>query len=246
MTDFDGKVALVTGGASGIGAACARQLIARGAQVLIADSNVDQAAQLATELGSNARSHRVDVSDPEQVRTMVDAVVQHFGALHVAVNSAGVSPAPADVGSTSFEDWRRVIGINLDGVFSSMRYELPAIEHSNGGSIVNVASMLGTVAMPGASPYVAAKHAVIGLTKAAAVEYAQRGIRVNAVAPGFVDTPLLAQSDSATLDGLAQMHPIGRLGTASEIAATVLHLASPAASFTTGSCMIVDGGYTAV
>jgi NAD(P)-dependent dehydrogenase (short-subunit alcohol dehydrogenase family) len=247
VSSFEGKIAVVTGGASGIGAESVKQLVARGASVMIADRDSDRASDLADQLGPAARWCWVDVTQPESVEKMVHDTEEQFGGLHVAVNSAGIGmPHPEDVGSMSFDLWRKVVSIDLDGVFLSMRYQLPAIERSNGGAIVNVSSILGSVAYPGSSAYVAAKHGVVGLTKSAALEYARKGVRVNAVGPGFIDTPLLAHRSEADRQSIADRHPVGRLGLSSEIASTIIYLASSDASFVTGTYIPVDGGYTAV
>ena len=171
--------------------------------------------------------------------------IDTYGALHLAVNNAGVAPAPDPVGELDLDDWNRVIGVNLNGVLYGLRYEIPAIEISGGGSIVNISSILGTNGELNASSYVAAKHGVVGLTKAAAREYAARGIRINAVGPGYIDTPLLGNLPRETYDALVGLHPIGRLGTADEVADLVVFLLSDRVSFITGSYHLVDGGYAA-
>ncbi|MCW2583832.1 MAG: NAD(P)-dependent dehydrogenase, short-chain alcohol dehydrogenase family [Klenkia sp.] len=241
-----GRVALVTGGGSGIGAACARQLAAAGAQVVVADLRREAAEETAAAVGGTAL--RVDVSDPGSVGAMVEEVRSRFGRLDVAINNAGVGvPAKKLVADMSDDDWRRVTSVNLDGVFHCLRAEVPLmLDSPRGASIVNVASVMGTVAAVGAAAYVASKHAVVGLTKSAALDYASAGIRVNAVGPGFVDTPLLDHQDVAQRDRTAAAHPVGRLGTADEVASVISFLASPAAAFITGAFHLVDGGYTAV
>jgi NAD(P)-dependent dehydrogenase (short-subunit alcohol dehydrogenase family) len=232
-----GAVALVTGGASGIGAACVRTLSAEGARVVVADVSAEAAASVAAEVGGLAVGG--DVRSPEDTVAMVRAAVSEFGRLDVAVNSAGVGvPQKADVHETPLDEWRRVTTINLDGVFLSMRAEIPAML-GRGGAVVNVASIMGAVGSAGSSAYVAAKHGVVGLTRTAALEYAQRGVRVNAVGPGFIDTPLLSHNAPGALAEIAERHPVGRLGTAEEIARATVFLLSPAAAFVTGSY----GGY---
>jgi NAD(P)-dependent dehydrogenase (short-subunit alcohol dehydrogenase family) len=241
--EFADKVAIVTGGASGIGAACARQLAAGGTRVIVDDLNEEPAAKLAAEIGGAAFA--LDVSDPAQVEAMVAFAEERFGALHLAVNNAGISGPSAPVGEYPLDGWQRVIEVNLSSVFYCMRFEIPAIERAGGGAIVNMASILGSVAFQNAPAYVAAKHGVVGLTKEAALTYAARGIRINAVAPAFIDTPLLANLDKATYDALAAMHPIGRLGTSEEVSELTCFLLSDRARFINGSYHLVDGGYTA-
>jgi NAD(P)-dependent dehydrogenase (short-subunit alcohol dehydrogenase family) len=243
--DLTGKVALVTGGGSGIGAACARELAGLGARVAVVDLSAEGAKAVAAELGDAAIAVTADVTDATDAQAMVDAAVGQFGGLDIAVNCAGVGmPVKAAVGDTAFEDWRRILSINLDGVFVSMRAELPALAETR-GSVINVASVMGTVAAAGASCYVASKHAIVGLTKAAALDYAAQGVRVNVVAPGFINTPMLAGRDPEYLAAVAAAHPLGRLGNAEEVAAVIAFLASPAASFMTGAFVPVDGGYLA-
>jgi NAD(P)-dependent dehydrogenase (short-subunit alcohol dehydrogenase family) len=240
---FDNKVAIVTGGASGIGAACARQLAAEGAKVVVADLHEQPAAKLADEIGG--LPFALDVTDPGRVEAMVAFAVERFGGLHLAVNNAGIGGPSAAVGEYPLDGWQRVIDVNLNGVFYCMRYELPAIEKAGGGAIVNMSSILGSVAFQNAPAYVAAKHGVNGLTREAALTYAARDIRVNAVGPAFIDTPLLADLDAATRGGLVSLHPIGRLGRPEEVAELTCFLLSDRARFINGSYHLVDGGYTA-
>ncbi|UZG59918.1 SDR family NAD(P)-dependent oxidoreductase [Rhodococcus opacus] len=242
--DLTGKSALVTGGGSGIGAACIRELAACGAKVAVADLSGAAARALADEIGEGAIAITADVSDSGDVSRMVAEVLGAFGSLDIAVNNAGVGmPTKAAVGATEIAEWRRVLSINLDGAFYCMRAQLPVMRQ--GGAIVNLASVMGSVAAEGASGYVASKHALVGLTKTAALDYAAAGIRVNAVGAGFVDTPLLNGRDPHWLAAIAAAHPLGRLAEASEIASAVVFLASPAASFITGAYIPVDGGYLA-
>lgn len=247
--DFSSKVALVTGGASGIGRACAAAFAAGGASVVIADYDEDEGRQTTEELsadGAPVSFVAVDVSRPEQCEAMVRHAVEEHGGLHIAVNNAGIGGDQAPVGEYPVDGWDRVIAINLSGVFYGMRYEIPAMLEAGGGSIVNMASILGSVGFPNSASYVAAKHGVLGLTKSAALEYSAQGIRVNSVGPAFINTPLIEENlDEEARAGLVAVHPIGRLGEPEEVAALVAFLASDEASFLTGGYYLADGAYTA-
>ena len=243
-----GKVAIVTGAGSGIGEACSRMLAARGARVVVNDVNAEAAERVVAaigEEGGTAMAVLADVADPAGCESLVEQAVGAYGGLHIAVNNAGIGGPPAPTGEYPLDGWRSVMNVNLDGVFYCMRSEIPAMLSSGGGSIVNMSSILGSVAFATAPAYVAAKHGVVGLSRTAAVEYATAGIRVNAVGPGFIDTPLLRAAGDEILATIAMAHPNQRLGAASEVAELVCFLASDAASLVTGSYYTIDGGYTA-
>ncbi|MEH6693004.1 MAG: SDR family NAD(P)-dependent oxidoreductase [Pseudorhizobium pelagicum] len=245
---FAGKVAIVTGAGSGIGEAVAKELAACGARVLVADLYQDAIDRVVGEICANdgkALGFQADVSDPVAVEAMVAYAEETFGGLHLAVNNAGVGGPLEPAADYPLDGWRQVIDINLSGVFYCTKFEIPAMLRAGGGAIVNMASILGSVGTAGAIAYVAAKHGVLGLTKVAAMEYAAQGVRVNAVGPGYIDTPLLANLDPEVYEKLKSLHPIGRIGTSEEVAALTCFLLSDRASFITGSYHLVDGGYVA-
>lgn len=240
------QVALVTGGGSGIGEACAMALAAAGAQVLVTDISLEAAQRVAREIGSSADACAADVAAEAQCDAMVAFALERFGRLDIAINNAGVGNKDrSPVADLSTASWRKVLDVNLDGVFFSMRAEIRAMLASGGGAIVNIASIMGSVAIECGSAYVAAKHGVVGLTKAAALDHASGGIRVNAVGPGYVDTAMLADRTDEQRAEVNARHPLGRMARPEEIAALVVWLASPAASFATGGYYPIDGGYLA-
>lgn len=246
--DFTGRTALVTGAASGIGKAVALQLAGCGARLVVCDLSDDGARRVVDEIvsvGGAAVAAIGDVADPAQVESAVALATSTFGGLHLAVNNAGFGGPQGDVSEIDFDAYRRLMAVNLDSVFLGLKYEVPAMLRSGGGAIVNMSSTLGLVGSPAVLPYAAAKHGVTGMTKAAALAYAARGIRINSVHPGYIETPLLRELPDEAYEGLAAMHPVGRLGTAEEVAEVVTFLLSDAAGFVTGAQYTVDGGYTA-
>lgn len=245
MKSVENKVAIVTGGASGIGRSCAEILIKEGAKVAITDINEELGRSVERELGENALFIKADSSSVEDNKKIVEETVKKFGGLHIAVNNAGIGGEANKVGDMSISGWDKVIAINLNGVFYAMHYQIPEMK-KNGGSIINMASILGYVGFAHSSAYSAAKHGVLGLTKSAAWEYGTEGIRINAVGPGFIHTPLVDDSmDQQTLDFLASQHAFQRLGKPEEVAELVLWLASDKSSFATGTYFPIDGGYLA-
>lgn len=249
MAQFDGKVAIVTGGGSGIGEAIVKELAGGGAKVVVADrdqAGIDRVVAAVAAAKGIATGFAVDVSSPEQNAAMVAFAEKTYGGLHLAVNNAGIGGPAAPTGEYPLDGWKTVIDINLSGVFYGLRYEMPAMLKSGGGAVVNMASILGTVGWVTAVAYTAAKHGLLGMTKVAAMEYATKGIRVNAVGPGFINTPLLSKNlDPNTLKYIAGLHPVQRLGTSEEVSALTCFLLSDRASFITGSYHLVDGGFVA-
>ena len=231
MKEFADKVALVTGGGTGIGRATALDFARKGAAVMVADINEDEARMtvaMITEIGGKALAEHTDVASPEDCKNMVAETVKAFGSLDYAFNNAGISGVAASTADLEPDEWQRVIDVNLNGIFLSMKYEIPQMLKQHAGVIVNMASVLGQVGFAGAAAYTAAKHGVLGLTKVAALEYAARGIRVNAVCPGFIITPMLEKqgllSDKEVRRAIENLHPIGRLGQPEEVAKAVTFL----------------------
>ena len=248
---FENKVALVTGAASGMGLATARAFAEAGAAVALVDVQENAVRSAAEELisaGHKAIAVRCNVADEAEVAGMVDQTVSAFGRLDAAFNNAGVqSPAVETANSTS-EEFDRVNAINLRSVWSCMKYELRQMRKQGSGAIVNCSSIGGLIGLPGRAIYHATKHGVIGLTKSAALEYASRGIRINAVCPGTIDTPMVADmlaKEPEVMKEILKEQPIGRLGRPEEIASAVLWLCGPGASFVIGHALAVDGGFTA-
>lgn len=242
------KIALVTGAASGIGRAVALAYAREGATVLVSDIDEvggEQTVKQAQQLGREAVFIKADASRAEDHNKLVRVALEHFGALHIACNNAGIGGPSAPTGEYAIDDWHKVIDINLNGVFYGCRYQIPAILGSGGGAIVNMASILGQVGFANSAAYVAAKHGVVGMTRSIALEYASQGLRANSVGPAFIDTPLLSHMDQETRQWLISKHATGRLGTAEEVAELVLWLSSEKASFANGAYYPIDGGYLA-
>ncbi len=246
MKQLNDKVAIVTGGVSGIGKAIVELFVKEGAKVVIADLNEKLGEELINNLGEgNVIFIKADASSAEDNKKIVEAAIENFGALHIAVNNAGIGGESNAVADLSIEGWKKVIDINLNGVFYGMHYQIPEIEKV-GGSIINMASILGAVGFAKSSAYVAAKHGVVGLTQAAGWEYATKGVRINAIGPGFIATPLVeANLDADSLKYLETQHAFQRLGKPEEVAELALWLASDKSSFVTASYYPVDGGYLA-
>jgi NAD(P)-dependent dehydrogenase (short-subunit alcohol dehydrogenase family) len=241
---LDGRVALVTGAARSIGEACARKLADCGARIAVLDIDAEGAERVASDIDGLAV--QVDVTDPASVDAAVATVVERLGGLDVAVNNAGVTSEGALTGDLDEETWRAILSVNLDGVFHCLRAEIGVMRQRGGGSIVNMASILSAAAFRNHVAYTTSKHGVVGLTRGAAVDHAADGIRVNAVAPGFIRTPLIEVLSPEEIEAVALTHPLGRLGEVNEVAELVAWLAGDASSFATGSVYNVDGGYLAV
>lgn len=249
---FSGKVALVTGGAAGIGRATALAFAAEGLQVVVSDVDVaggEGTVALIREAGGDAIFVRCDVAREAEVKTLVERTLATYGRLDYAFNNAGIEIEKGRLAEGSEAEFDAIMGVNVKGVWLCMKHQLPVMLAQGGGAIVNTASVAGVLAAPKMSIYAASKHAVIGLTKSAAIEYAKKKIRVNAVCPAVIDTDMFrraAEADPKKAEFVAAMHPVGRIGKVEEIAGTVLYLCSDAAGFTTGHSLVVDGGATVI
>ena len=251
MNEFQGKVALVTGGTSGIGRAAAIAYAREGAKVVVAGRRAaegEETVQLVRAQGREAMFVPTDVAQEAQVKNLIGRTLEQFGRLDFAFNNAGIEQEPTPFLEQNEETYDRVMDINVKGVWLSMKYEIPAMLKTGGGSIVNTSSGLGVIGMPGIEIYVASKHAVIGLTKSAALEFGKQGIRVNAVLPAVIDTDMFQRFAGENAEFRAQitaLHPIGRIGKPEDMAEAAIWLSSSKASFVTGHSLMVDGGYTA-
>lgn len=250
-TRFEGKVAFVTGGASGIGRAAALAFAGEGASVVVADVSErgnQETARMIEERGARALAVRCDVTRAEDVEAALDKTVEAFGRLDFAFNNAGVEPKGlVPTAEMPLEEWDRIMNIDLRGVFLCMKYEIPRMLEHGGGAIVNTSSGAGVIGIKGSPAYTAAKHGVIGLTRAAALDYAAQNVRINAICPGYIDTPMMARYTGGTAEGRSKViseEPIGRMGRPEEIAATVVWMCSDAAAFMIGHALVVDGGQT--
>lgn len=248
MKQLESKVAIITGAGSGIGRSTAELFAREGAMVVVSDINEEHGNEVVREItqnGGKAVFIKADTSSPEDNKSLVQQTIQQFGALDIAVNNAGIAGPLAPTGEYPIEGWKKVIDINLSGVFYGMHYQIPEML-GKGGSIINVASILGMAGTRLSPAYVAAKHGVVGLTKAAALEYADKRIRINSVGPAYIKTPMVMETlDEATRDMLVGLHPMGRMGEPEEVAEIILWLASSRSSFATGTYYAIDGGYLA-
>ncbi|WP_304131865.1 SDR family NAD(P)-dependent oxidoreductase [Mesonia mobilis] len=249
MKTLENKVAIITGSGSGIGKSTALLFAKEGAKVVVTDINEEHGNSVVKEIeanGGDAIFIKADTSKAEDSEMTVKKTIEKFGQLDIAVNNAGISGPTEPIGEYSIKAWDKVISINLSGVFYGMRYQIPEMQKAGKGSIINVASILGQVGFANSSAYAAAKHGVVGLTKTAGLEYGKSGVRVNAVGPAFIETPLVKDSLSEdAYNSLAEMHSMGRLGQPNEVAELFLWLASDKASFSTGAYYPIDGGYLA-
>jgi NAD(P)-dependent dehydrogenase (short-subunit alcohol dehydrogenase family) len=248
MKQLANKIAIITGAGSGIGKAAAELFAQEGAKVVVSDINEKNGVAAVEEIkgsGGEAFFIKADSAKPEDNEDLVKQTLERYGSLDIAVNNAGIGGPIGVTGEYPLEGWQKVLDINLSGVFYGLRYQIPAMIE-RGGSIVNVASILGMAGTKLSPAYVAAKHGVVGLSKAAALEYADKKIRINSVGPGYINTPLIMNSlDEAARNALVSLHPIGRLGESAEIAELILWLASSKSSFVTGAYYAADGGYLA-
>lgn len=247
---FEGQVALVTGAGAGMGLATARAFAEAGSAVMLADVNSDSVEKAANELlksGYKASWVHCDVADEQQVEAMVEKTIAVFGRLDAAYNNAGIQSLVTETADLTSEEWDRVFSVNLRGVFLCMKYELQRMREQGSGAIVNCSSIGGLIGLPGRAAYHAAKHGVLGLTKSSALEYASRGIRVNAICPGTINTPMVSkmfESGDLSEEDVVKLAPINRLGQADEIADAILWLCSPMSTYVIGQAIAVDGGYT--
>ena len=252
---FENKVVLITGGTSGIGRATAVAFAKEGAIVVVSGRRKTEGTEtiaLVEKAGSKGLFVQSDVSDETQVKSLVDTVLKEFGRLDIAFNNAGIEGTSSPLVDATTEQYAKVFDINVKGVFLCMKYEIPAMLKTGGGSIVNTSSALGHIAMPTTSLYTATKHAVLGLTKTAALETAKQGVRINSVSPAVIETEMYDRFAASNPAGeekhrayLSSLHPMGRIGKSEEIASAVLYLSSPGASFITGQDILIDGGFTA-